>query len=156
MTDQDRHLFPESIRPFEEVEGGYFDINCFYVTPNGSFWDDQGYYFNQFGYDVHGGHYDSRGNGIYIPGPGYNPEIGVYEDEIDKDLKIMQNGNKLFKDIILNEELEELEEAFDNFNRVKTFGDEEDSEDGMEFQPYNPKMELLSQQHNFKKDTNKF
>ena len=66
-------------RPYEEVEDGYIDDRGFYTSPNGSFWDDDHNYFNHFGLDKHGGTYDKFG--IYQPGPNYNPETGMYNDE---------------------------------------------------------------------------
>lgn len=66
-------------RPFEEVEGGYFDERGFYTTPDGSFWDSHYNYFNSLGYDIHGGRYDKYG--VYIPGNNYDENTGIYEDE---------------------------------------------------------------------------
>ena len=66
-------------RPYEEEEDGYIDDRGFYTSPNGSFWDDDHNYFNHFGLDKHGGTYDKFG--IYQPGPNYNPETGMYNDE---------------------------------------------------------------------------
>jgi len=34
------------------------------------FWDDEGFYFNRQGYDLHGGYYDD--NFIYVPGDDYD------------------------------------------------------------------------------------
>ena len=46
-------------RPFEEVEGGFYDERGFYMIPNGSFWDlIEQTYFNSLGYDSHGCSYD--------------------------------------------------------------------------------------------------
>ena len=73
---------PEKIfceRPFEEVEDGYIDDRGFYTTPNGSFWDDEQTYFNHLGFDRHGGSYDKYG--IYLPGPGYDEKLGLYNDQ---------------------------------------------------------------------------
>ena len=50
-------------KEFTEVEGGYYDKD-FYFTPNGSFWDIDGYYFNKEGYDINGGYYDD--NWVYV------------------------------------------------------------------------------------------
>ena len=36
---------------------GEFDEDGFFTTPNGSFWDMDGEYFNRYGYDIHGGKY---------------------------------------------------------------------------------------------------
>lgn len=70
-------------REFEEVEGGYYLENGFYVTPNGSFWDSDGVYFNRQGYDRHEGYYDPEYE--YHPGRGWIPHMLCYEDEIEKE-----------------------------------------------------------------------
>jgi hypothetical protein len=72
---------PLADRDFEEVEGGYYDNNGWYYTPNGSFWDENGTYFNREGLDKHGGTFDEYG--VYIPGPGWNEELGCYENELN-------------------------------------------------------------------------
>ena len=53
-------------REWTEDTKGEYDKDGFFVTPNGSFWDPDGVYFNKEGYDKHGGRYDSEGE--YIPG----------------------------------------------------------------------------------------
>ena len=58
----------------EETEGEY-DNDGFFITPNGSFWDPDGIYFNSDGYDRHGGRYDS--DGVYQPGEGWDENIIV-------------------------------------------------------------------------------
>lgn len=70
-------------RPFEEVEGGCYDDYDFYYTPNGSFWDADGIYFNKEGYDKHGGYYDDNFN--YIPGKNWIQELLCYDDEVEDD-----------------------------------------------------------------------
>lgn len=70
-------------RSFEEVEDGFVDMRGFYSTPNGSFWDDEGLYFNRLGFDKHGGSYDKYG--VYLPGKGWNEDLNCYENEIDKE-----------------------------------------------------------------------
>lgn len=67
-------------REFEEVEGGEYLDNGYYVTPNGSFWDADGVYFNRQGYDKHDGYYDTEYE--YHPGPGWIPHLLCYEDEL--------------------------------------------------------------------------
>lgn len=71
-------------RSFEEVEGGKYDENGFYRTPNGSFWDPSGVYFNRKGIDNHGGKYNEEME--YVPGPNWLEEHLCYADELD-DLK---------------------------------------------------------------------
>ena len=63
----------------DDLEGEY-DDEGFFTTPNGSFWDPDGVYFNREGYDKYGGYYDE--NDEYIPGKGWNEEYNCYEDEI--------------------------------------------------------------------------
>lgn len=72
-------------REFKEVDGGRYDDVGFYHTPNGSFWDTDGIYFDRNGKDVHGGFYDKEKN--YHPGEGWVDSLMCYEDEI------MENNN---------------------------------------------------------------
>ena len=44
----------------------------FYVLEKGDYYDTNGYYFNEEGYDGFGGYYDDAG--IYVPGPDYAEE----------------------------------------------------------------------------------
>ncbi len=85
-------------RPFEEVPDGFYDDRNFYVTPNGSFWDETGKYFNRDGFDKHHGRYDKYG--VYIPGPNFNQEYYCYEDELDKDKK----NDNILQDVLNDEE----------------------------------------------------
>jgi hypothetical protein len=63
----------------KETEGKLDDDGYFY-TPNGSFWDMDGEYFNRHGFDIHGGKYVNKLD--YIPGPTWIAELGCYpEDE---------------------------------------------------------------------------
>ena len=71
-------------KPFKECEGGYYDENNFYITPNGSFWDPDGVYFNTEGVDRHGGYYDDHLE--YHPGKGWIQELMCYEDEKEAEL----------------------------------------------------------------------
>ena len=66
----------------DDVEGEY-DEEGFFNTPNGSFWDPDGVYFNRHGYDKHGGYYNKQQE--YILGPGWNEENNYYKDEINDD-----------------------------------------------------------------------
>ena len=63
----------------DEVEGDY-DEEGFFSTPNGSFWDPDGVYFNREGYDRHGGYYDENTQ-EYVPGPGWDEVNNCYKDE---------------------------------------------------------------------------
>ena len=63
----------------DDVEGDY-DEDGFFNTPNGSFWDPDGVYFNREGYDKHGGYYDEKTQ-EYIPGKGWDEVNYCYKDE---------------------------------------------------------------------------
>ena len=67
-------------REFSENIIGEYDDEGFFNTPNGSFWDPDGVYFNKEGYDRHGGYYE---NGEYVPGKGWDEINNCYDDEID-------------------------------------------------------------------------
>lgn len=86
------------IRDFKEVKGGKYDIHGFYHTPNGSFWDCDGIYFNKEGKDSHGGYYDE--NLEYHPGENWIEKLMCYEDEIDHEKKqeILDNSNEYNED----------------------------------------------------------
>mmetsp|Transcript_14567 Transcript_14567/g.15098 ORF Transcript_14567/g.15098 Transcript_14567/m.15098 type:complete len:184 (+) Transcript_14567:1-552(+) len=83
-------------REFEEVEGGYYEEK-FYYTPNGSFWDEEGYYFNREGYDKHGGYYDN--NWKYVPGKSWDKKNQCYPSDIennyDYDDEFMEDNGDL-------------------------------------------------------------
>ena len=66
----------------DDVEGEY-DADGFFNTPNGSFWDPDGVYFNREGYDKHGGYYDD--NDEYVPGKGWDEENNCYKEELNED-----------------------------------------------------------------------
>ena len=71
-------------RKFNNDLKGELDDEGFFITPNGSFWDPDGVYFNKKGYDKHGGHYDLIYE--YIPGEGWVEEHNCYEDELEDEL----------------------------------------------------------------------
>lgn len=81
-------------RLIQDAIGGKYDSEGFFRTPNGSFWDPDGIYFNREGKDSHGGYYDS--NNEYHPGKGWVESLMCYEDEVT------QNQNMGFGE--LNEE----------------------------------------------------
>jgi hypothetical protein len=72
-------------RPFEIVPGGEYDQYGCYHTPEGSFWDPDGVYFNKNGLDRHGGYYDE--NMEYNPGAGWLPDLMCYMDEKEETMK---------------------------------------------------------------------
>ena len=67
----------------DDIEGEY-DEEGFFNTPNGSFWDPDGVYFNREGYDKHGGYYDDQTQ-EYIPGKGWDNVNNCYKDEYNDD-----------------------------------------------------------------------
>jgi len=67
----------------DDVEGEY-DADGFFNTPNGSFWDPDGVYFNREGYDKHGGYYDEFTQ-EYVPGKGWDEINNCYKDEYNDD-----------------------------------------------------------------------
>ena len=68
-------------REFNEFVEGEYDDQGFFNTPNGSFWDPDGVYFNREGFDKHGGYYDD--NNEYQPGEGWDETKNCYIDEIN-------------------------------------------------------------------------
>jgi hypothetical protein len=108
-------------KPFKECEGGYYDNNNFYITPNGSFWDPDGVYFNNEGYDKHGGFYNE--NLEYQPGKGWIPELMCYEDEnpnFNNDLDD-ENDEEIFEEMYDNKNLDELFNNEDKKEKKKRF-----------------------------------
>ena len=61
---------------------GKLDDDGFFRTPNGSFWDMDGEYFNRHGFDIHGGKYVNVLD--YIPGPTWIEELGCYPEDEEK------------------------------------------------------------------------
>jgi hypothetical protein len=110
-------------RPFEEVPNGFYDDRNFYVTPNGSFWDETGKYFNRDGFDKHHGRYDKYG--VYIPGPNFNQEYYCYEDEIDK------NNENILQAVLNDEErtlVPYINNAHEDIMELEKGEDEDDEE----------------------------
>ena len=121
QSDNTHHTRVFIERPFQEVEGGYWDGKGFYCTPEGSFWDEHGLYFNREGIDKHGGFYDEYT--IYNPGPGWVEECRCYEDEMDLDVE------ENIKEVISENINEELIEMFRNNQKYYQEDDEEFEED---------------------------
>ena len=94
-------------KPFKECKDGYYDNNNFYITPNGSFWDPDGVYFNNEGYDKHGGYYNE--NLEYQPGKGWIPELMCYEDEnFNNNYDEEENDDEILEEMYDNKNLDEL------------------------------------------------
>lgn len=65
----------------EKIEGGAFDEEGFYVFKDGSFYDPDGYLFNQWGFDDQGGRYND--NNEYVERP-----VRVGKDEYNNQLAL--------------------------------------------------------------------
>lgn len=115
-------------RSFEEVENGFYDENGFYNTPDGSFWNLEGDYFNKYGYDKYGGFYNEEK--VYIPGEGWNEELQMYnEDLIDKlpldEDKLLDINNEFGYQIMIHDDsFEEIGDDLDEnlYNSNKKSG----------------------------------
>ena len=88
---------------------GKLDNEGFYRTPNGSFWDPDGEYFNRNGFDINSGFYSDLGE--YIPGPDWLSEYGCYPEEKEKYLNI--NFDDEFGDLENEEEKKDDKEKDD-------------------------------------------
>ena len=119
----------------DNIEGEY-DDEGFFTTPNGSFWDPDGVYFNREGYDKRGGYYDD--NEEYCPGKGWVEEKNCYEDEIpdeyasDHDLeeeKIELIFRDIDKDKILDEENLIISKIVDHLDGIENVDENEEEEE---------------------------
>lgn len=72
-------VIPKERRKKDVNTKGVMDNDGFFRTPNGSFWDCDGEYFNRQGYDIHGGSYMNVLD--YVPGPTWISEYGCYPEE---------------------------------------------------------------------------
>ena len=79
---ENNEKIPKNKRIKTEDIKGTLDEDGFFTTPNGSFWDCDGEYFNRFGFDIHGGSYVNKLD--YIPGPDWLDEYGCYPEDIEK------------------------------------------------------------------------
>ena len=95
----------------KETEGK-LDNDGFFRTPNGSFWDMDGEYFNHYGFDIHGGKYVDQLD--YIPGPTWIEELGCYPEDEEK------YKNEDINDIIDNDldKYEGEDELNNNFEKL--------------------------------------
>lgn len=90
-----------------EAENGYYDEDGFYIihnedgTERGDFYDPNGFYFDQEGYDKFGGYYDDDLN--YIPGK-------EYEEEYYRRLKEEEEQVRQYKEAV------RLENIFNHIN----------------------------------------
>jgi len=95
---------------------GTLDEDGFITTPNGSFWDCDGEYFNRFGFDIHGGSYINKLD--YVPGPDWLDEYGCYPEELEKYMKDDDDDNNIDDNI---DENKDFNEKIDDFipNKIK-------------------------------------
>ena len=100
---QIKDKIPKERRVRTKETEGKLDDNGFFRTPNGSFWDMDGEYFNHFGFDIHGGKYVDELD--YIPGPTWIDELGCYpeDEEKYKNADMDDDGNNLEEDIDLKD-----------------------------------------------------
>lgn len=141
-------------REFEEVEGGYYDGNGCYVTPDGSFWDENGIYFDHMGLDRHGGCYDEFG--LYNPGQGWNEELGCYNDEIQdfqNSQMISSMINENFKEKLI-EDFEIYKQYFDELDETNVVKDSHNIELQKSCQGYLDKYSYLDPDRNQRKFKN--
>ena len=90
----------------KETEGK-LDDDGFFRTPNGSFWDMDGEYFNHYGFDIHGGKYINELD--YIPGPTWIEDLGCYPEDEEKYRNEGINDMDYDNDIDIDNDLDILE-----------------------------------------------
>ena len=101
----------------DDIEGEY-DDQGFFNTPNGSFWDPDGVYFNRDGFDKHGGYYDD--NNEYIPGKGWDEENNCYKDELEDEFASDHDPNEEEDDGFGEVDMEKIQ---DEEKLIKVEGD---------------------------------
>ena len=101
----------------DDIEGEY-DDQGFFNTPNGSFWDPDGVYFNREGFDKHGGYYDD--NNEYIPGKGWDEENNCYKDELEDEFASDHDPNEEEDDGFGEVDMEKIQ---DEEKLIKVEGD---------------------------------
>ena len=150
----------------DDVEGEY-DADGFFNTPNGSFWDPDGVYFNREGFDKHGGYYDDQTQ-EYVPGKGWDEVNNCYKDEYNDDYDdeygsdhdYMEDDG--FGDIDLDKIQDEEKLLFKNMNDIEKINEdptkivhhlEEEVDDGKneEEKKEEPKKEEPKKEENKKK-----
>ena len=112
----------------DEVEGEY-DDDGFFITPNGSFWDPDGVYFNREGFDRHGGYYNENTQ-EYIPGEGWDEINNCYKDEYNDDYDDMFGSDHEeleddgFGDIDLDKIQDEEKLLYKNTNDIEKINED--------------------------------
>ena len=82
MEEPIENKIPKERRIRTKETEGKLDDYGFFHTPNGSFWDMDGEYFNHHGFDIHGGKYVNQLD--YIPGPTWIEDLGCYPEDEEK------------------------------------------------------------------------
>ena len=113
---------PKEHRKRTKETKGKLDEDGFFTTPNGSFWDMDGEYFNRYGFDIHGGKYIDKLD--YIPGPTWIEELGCYPEDKDKyekeeDLDEMEMEMGDCQDIYPDEKNDDLINKIENLDLKK-------------------------------------
>ena len=143
---------PKERRKRAKETEGKFDDDGFFTTPNGSFWDMDGEYFNRYGYDIHGGKYIDKLD--YIPGPTWIEELGCYPEEKDKYLKEedLNEDDEDMKDI----DMDNIEGDEDLINDMKMLKVNEDIKEEKKSKKENDKKNENKKKKNKKKKEESF
>ena len=143
---------PKERRKRAKETEGKFDDDGFFTTPNGSFWDMDGEYFNRYGYDIHGGKYIDKLD--YIPGPTWIEELGCYPEDKDKYLKEedLNEDDEDMKDI----DMDNIEGDEDLINDMKMLKVNEDIKEGKKSKKENEKKNENKKRKNKKKKEESF
>ena len=143
---------PKERRKRAKETEGKFDDDGFFTTPNGSFWDMDGEYFNRYGYDIHGGKYIDKLD--YIPGPTWIEELGCYPEDKDKYLKEedLNEDDEDMKDI----DMDNIEGDEDLINDMKMLKVNEDIKEGKKSKKENDKKNENKKKKNKKKKEESF
>ena len=123
----------------EDIEGK-LDDDGFFITPNGSFWDQDYVYFNREGFDKHGGRYDE--NGEYIPGEGWDDNLNCYESEKEDYNNEKDDDNELDEGYTEDAMMKELAQ----------FNDDDDLFEGKDLIKEDPNIEKVIKHENEKDD----
>ena len=123
----------------EDIEGK-LDDDGFFITPNGSFWDQDYVYFNREGFDKHGGRYDE--NGEYIPGEGWDDNLNCYESEKEDYNNEKDDDNDLDEGYTEDAMMKELIQ----------FNDDDDLFEGKDLIKEDPNIEKVIKHENEKDD----
>ena len=143
---------PKERRKRTKETEGKFDDDGFFTTPNGSFWDMDGEYFNRYGYDIHGGKYIDKLD--YIPGPTWIEELGCYPEDKDKYLKEedLNEDDEDMKDI----DMDNIEGDEDLINDMKMLKVNEDIKEEKKSKKENDKKNENKKKKNKKKKEESF